>query len=209
MPMRWFRVYTDLLNKRKFQRLPDVLKVGLLNLWCLAAKYDGVLPEPSDIAFELRQPEEALVQMLDQLKAAGFLDQSERGLVPHDWNQHQFISDLSTGRVKRFRERRGNTAKQPAKLGGNANRNENETAAETPNETEVQRRGNVLEQSRAEQSRNRAEARARTGSWVLRRRMASRNSRRSTPNQSVRSRLNPLVGPTSDGLMKPLASTRS
>jgi hypothetical protein len=105
MALPWFRVYSELLNNRKFHRLSDSLKARLLYLWCLAAKNDGILPDMEDIAFALRIPEADAQTTLDDLFAAGFLDRVERGITPHDWNEHQYISDVSTGRVKRFRQK--------------------------------------------------------------------------------------------------------
>lgn len=157
MALRWFRVYSDLLNNRKFQRLSDSLKVRLLNIWCLAAKYDGTLPEAADVAFELRISEDDVPSMIEELKGAGFLDESERGLVPHHWDEHQFVSDTSTGRVKRFRSKSRATAKPIAKQDGNESETPTETLTETGVKRSLKRFGNGTEQSRAEQKQSRAE----------------------------------------------------
>ena len=115
MALPWFRVYSDLLNSRKFHRLSDTLKARLLYLWCLAAKNDGILPGIEDVAFALRIPEDDAQKTIEDLSAAGLLDRTERGMAPHDWDEHQHVSDVSTGRVKRFREKNAGGMKRTAK----------------------------------------------------------------------------------------------
>lgn len=138
MPMRWFRVYAGLLNNPKFQRLSDALKVLLLNLWCVAAERDGIIPpSPADLAFLVRSDRAAVERGLDDLRTAGFLDDTDGGLQPHDWNEHQFVSDTSTGRVKEHRKR-----KRDAAVKGNE--------GETFHETEVERTGAEVKRSRAD-----------------------------------------------------------
>jgi hypothetical protein len=82
MALPWFRVYSDLLNNRKFHQLSDASGRRLVLVWCLAAKNDGVLPCQVDIAFSLRLPIEEAQRTIDDLKAARFLDETDRGLMP-------------------------------------------------------------------------------------------------------------------------------
>jgi hypothetical protein len=107
---RWFRVYDDLVDDPKVQRLDPSLFKTLINLWCLASANDGVLPSIEVIAFKLRMKPEKVQRVLDQLRAAGLVDDDKEGARPHNWDQRQFKSDVSTARVKRFRERRGNVS---------------------------------------------------------------------------------------------------
>jgi hypothetical protein len=55
-------------------------------------------------------------EWLTKLHAGGLLDKTETGFQPHNWNGRQYKSDVSTDRVKRFR---------------NGQRNVSETASET------------------------------------------------------------------------------
>ena len=48
---RWFRVYNDVVDDPKVQRLSNTLFKVLINLWCLASANDGVLPPIDEIAF--------------------------------------------------------------------------------------------------------------------------------------------------------------
>src|SRR5262249_18380508 len=107
---RWFRVYDDLVDDPKIQRLDPSLFKALINLWCLASANAGVLPPIDEIAFKLRIKTEKAQRLLNELRAAGLVDDDKRGARPHNWDQRQFRSDVSTSRVKRFRERRGNVS---------------------------------------------------------------------------------------------------
>lgn len=126
---QWFRMYAEVLDDPKAQRLDPALFKGWVNILCLAAKKDGALPAISDIAFALRTSEAEAADLLGKLTDAGLLDETETGAAPHNWNGRQFKSDVSTDRVKRFRKRHVS---------------EKETVAET-------------HQNRTEQRQNRAE----------------------------------------------------
>jgi hypothetical protein len=105
---RWFRVYDDLVDDPKVQRLPGDTVKALLNLWCLASKNGGNLPSEGDIAFKLRMRPEKVTALLAGLKNAGLIDEVESGFEPHNWSARQFKSDVSNERVKRYRERKCN-----------------------------------------------------------------------------------------------------
>jgi hypothetical protein len=107
---RWFRVYDNFVDDPKVQRLDPSLFKALINFWCLASANDGVFPSIDVIAFKLRMKPEKALRVLNQLRAAGLVDDDEKGARPHNWDQRQFRSDVSTVRVKRFRERRGNVS---------------------------------------------------------------------------------------------------
>jgi hypothetical protein len=107
---RWFRVYDNFVDDPKVQRLDPSLFKALINFWCLASANDGVFPSIDVIAFKLRMKPEKALRVLNQLRAAGLVDDDEKGARPHNWDQRQYRSDVSTARVKRFRERRGNVS---------------------------------------------------------------------------------------------------
>jgi hypothetical protein len=106
---RWFRVYDDLVDDPKVQRLPPDLFKYLINLWCLASQNGGKLPAIADIAFKLRINDSKVRSVLAELDAAGLIDVDETSvemvIAPHNWEKRQFKSDVSTNRVKAFRER--------------------------------------------------------------------------------------------------------
>lgn len=107
---RWFRVYDDLIDDPKVQRLPDRLFKALINLWCLTSKNGGHLPAIEEIAFKLRLSEAKATSLVGELKAAGLIDEVDGQSCPHNWNGRQYKSDGSTPRVKRHRERQRNVS---------------------------------------------------------------------------------------------------
>lgn len=128
---RWFRFYAEALDDPKVQKLEPSTFKHWVNLLCLAAKNDGVLPSQDDIAFALRIDEIACQSLLDRLLIAGLIDILKGGpngsrIAPHGWNQRQYKSDVSTDRVKRYRERSRNVSVTPP-----------DTETDTETETEV------------------------------------------------------------------------
>lgn len=126
---RWFRIYDELLDDPKVQRLPAEDFKGWMNLLCLASRHNGKLPPLADIAFALRETEDAVSTLLERLLNGGLIERRSGGAdgihyAPYKWSERQYKSDTSTGRVKRFRER-------------------SKPVAETPPETDTETEGSV------------------------------------------------------------------
>ena len=113
--MSWFRYHTDALDNPKIQTLPAVLFRFWVNLLCVSKKVDGFLPESPEISFRCRVPESQVKEWLAELKVRRLLDQDVDGrLFMHDWNEHQFVSDDVTARVRKHRlKRSGNVSVTP------------------------------------------------------------------------------------------------
>jgi hypothetical protein len=148
---RWFRVYVDLVDNPKVQRLDAALFKDLINLWCLTSANDGALPPIDEIAFKLRMKPEKAQRVLTELRAAGLIDDDQRGARPHNWDKRQFTSDGSTPRVKRFRERRRNVSPAVSETGP-----ESETEAEAERKTPSQGRMNSTDEALARVNRGAA-----------------------------------------------------
>lgn len=108
---RWFRLYDEMLDDPKAQRLPPQDFKIWINLLCLASRNDGKLPCISDIAFALRISENDAVTMVERLHIAGLIDKRNGGpdgfrYSPHGWEKRQYKSDNSADRVKKHREKR-------------------------------------------------------------------------------------------------------
>lgn len=101
--MAWLRLYDDILAD------PKVLLLGpeLFQTWVfyLAAykKYDGNMPDRQQIACLLRLTEEKLDDHLSRLVKARLCDVDGEIIRPHNWDKFQYKSDVSSERVKRFR----------------------------------------------------------------------------------------------------------
>ncbi len=113
MSGRWFRFYDDSINNPKALKLSDKTYRVWVGILCVASKHDGCLPPFEDIAIYLRMKPEKLQPELEKLIAAELIDHDDNGLRPHDWNERQYKSDVSTERVKRFRNGKRNVSVTP------------------------------------------------------------------------------------------------
>jgi hypothetical protein len=107
---RWFRLYSEVVNDPKVQRLPCEDFRAWINLLCLASENDGRLPSIDDVAFALRMTTDGALTVVERLSNAGLIDRLNGGAngyhyAPHGWDKRQYKSDTSTERVKRFRQR--------------------------------------------------------------------------------------------------------
>jgi hypothetical protein len=113
----WFRVYDDLVDDPKVQRLDPSLFKALINLWCLASANDGVFPPIDEVAFKLRMKPEKVQRVLAELRAVGLIDDDDRGIHPHNWAGRQFKSDVAdptaAERMRRHRNRQRNDTVTP------------------------------------------------------------------------------------------------
>lgn len=120
---RWFRFYDDTINDPKTLKLSDRTYRIWVGMLCLASKNNGVLPSFEDMAILLRIKPDKLQPELEKLIEVKLLDHSDIGITPHNWNKRQYKSDVSTERVKRFR---------------NGERNVSRNVSETPPDNRVQ-----------------------------------------------------------------------
>lgn len=130
MSGRWWRAYSRARHDPKLLRLTDKDFRWWFNLICVAADNGGVLPSIVNLAVEFRCNERALQISVARLQEAGLLDVTETGLKPHNWNGLQYISDVSTERVKRFRKRHETVSETPS-----------ETESDTEADTETEKKG--------------------------------------------------------------------
>ena len=106
----WWRAYNEAVHDPKLQLISDSLFRVWFNLMCIASSNDGKFPALKDVAFTLRLSPEKAATALAQLHGAGLLDKTETGFVPHNWNGRQYKSDVSTERVKRYRNGKRNVS---------------------------------------------------------------------------------------------------
>lgn len=113
---RWIRLHRESINNPKIGRLSDHQHRAWHNC-LLVANDDGLLPSIADIAFHLRMTNAAAEQVVCELIEAGLIDvdatSGPRTLRMHDWSAHQYISDTSIERVKRYRQKRKDAGLAP------------------------------------------------------------------------------------------------
>ena len=140
--MRWFRFYAEALHDPKILKLTDKEFRAWVLMLCIAAENDGKIAT-EDLGIQLRMSGTKADNLFDALVEKGlFSGRSAEGAEPHNWNGRQYTSDVSTPRVKRFRERLHAVT---------------ETPPDTDTETESEQ---TQKQSRPEQSREDAAAAA-------------------------------------------------
>lgn len=115
MSGRWFRLYDEILDDPKVQKMDPRIFKAWINILCLASRNDGKLPSLEDIAWTLRLSDNDVVTLLERLLNAGLIDKLNGGVngyhyAPHGWEKRQYKSDSSSERVKRFRQRKKETA---------------------------------------------------------------------------------------------------
>lgn len=105
--MKWFRLYNEVLEDPKVQKLPPETFKFWINILCLSSKSDGKLPSLEDISFALRLPLDETKEAFHACQKALLIDEqpNQHGstYAPHNWRKRQYKSDTSTERVKRFR----------------------------------------------------------------------------------------------------------
>jgi hypothetical protein len=103
--MEWLRLYTDVLDDRRFFQMPAELYRRWTMLLMVAKRHGGQIPPNADIAFALRISEDEARGTLDDLAAYGLIDHGDDGeLTPHNWSNRQYASDSSTERVRKHRQ---------------------------------------------------------------------------------------------------------
>lgn len=107
---QWFRMYGEVINDPKVMRLPEASRWHWVAVLCTASMNDGKVPAAADLAFLLRMPVQRAAAIVTELCAAGLLDKVDGGFVPHNWDGRQYKSDVSTERVKRFRNKHRNVS---------------------------------------------------------------------------------------------------
>lgn len=106
----WVRLYRAALHNPKIVTLSDRQHRAWHNCLLIAGD-DGVLPALRDIAVHMRVTASEAEQLVCELVEAQLIDPTtsptgERRYTMHDWNVHQYVSDHSANRVKKYRDRR-------------------------------------------------------------------------------------------------------
>lgn len=150
----WLRLYTDVRDDPKVQRLPDATFKHWINLLCLAKEHGGLIPPLEDVAYKLKMADADAKRLVEELVERKLLDRTDEGLSPHNWENRQFLSDddpTAAIRARRYRTRnvtRNVTRDATGDVTGDVT--DYVTDASRPPDTETD-----TEQSRAEQRQSR------------------------------------------------------
>jgi hypothetical protein len=150
--MNWLRLYHEVLDDPKVQRLDPVVFKAWVNLLCLASRSQprGVLPGIEDIAFALRMGTDETNAAVELLVARGLIDRTKSGLAMHNWEARQFKSDNVSERVRRHRQ---------ATSGETLHETLRDKTAVTDEQRSTERNSNALdtEQNRTETEQSRGD----------------------------------------------------
>ena len=114
---RWFRLYEEVVDDPKVQRLPAPVFKAWINLLCATSRNGGAIRR-DDAPFILRVDPVTANSRVHDLIAGGVFEDHDGVLVPHNWNGRQFKSDSSAERMKRHRQRHRDVARNGAGDGG-------------------------------------------------------------------------------------------
>jgi hypothetical protein len=124
----WFRLYSEFAHDPKIQMMPEAMQRRYIMLMCMRCSETLETLHEAEIAFQMRLTDEELTKTKELFLSKGFID-DEWNLT--NWEKRQYVSDTSTARVRKHRDKKKDEVKQ--------------------DETFQQRPSNALEQNRTEQ----------------------------------------------------------
>jgi len=98
---QWFRMYSEFEDDPKVRFLSETMQIRLVWLFCEKCK--GVTMDERHRAFHWRCSDSDLSETKDAFMNSGFID-SDWNLL--NWDKRQYISDSSSERTRRYRERK-------------------------------------------------------------------------------------------------------
>ncbi len=103
----WLRLYTEVVNDPKVQKLDGESFKVWVNLLCIAKETDrsGSLPPLSDLIFLLRMEEKKLEKKITILKNSGLIEGNENLSIP-SWTGRQYESDGDRSALERKKRQR-------------------------------------------------------------------------------------------------------
>jgi hypothetical protein len=99
----WFRLYSEFAHDPKIQMLPEAMQRRYVMLLCLKCSDTLETLHETELAFQLRLDEIELLETKKLFISKNFIDKNWNIL---NWNKRQFISDSSTMRVRKHRNKK-------------------------------------------------------------------------------------------------------
>jgi hypothetical protein len=116
----WFRLYSEFAHDPKIQMLSEAMQRRYVMLMCLRCSETLETLHETEIAFQLRLSEAELIETKNLFISKNFIDRQWNLL---NWDKRQFVSDSSTMRVAKHRQKKkqeGNANETLQKLPSNA-----------------------------------------------------------------------------------------
>lgn len=99
----WFRLYSEFAHDPKVQMLPEAMQRRYVMLMCLRCSETLETLHETEIAFQLRLSEAELIETKQLFISKNFIDKHWNLL---NWDKRQFVSDSSTMRVAKHRQKK-------------------------------------------------------------------------------------------------------
>jgi hypothetical protein len=99
----WFRLYSEFAHDPKIQMLSEAMQRRYVMLMCLKCSETLETLHETEIAFQLRLSEHELQETKQLFVSKNFIDKQWNLL---NWDKRQFVSDSSTMRVAKHRQKK-------------------------------------------------------------------------------------------------------
>jgi hypothetical protein len=99
----WFRLYSEFAHDPKIQMLSEAMQRRYVMLMCLRCSETLETLHETEIAFQLRLSEAELLETKQLFVSKNFIDKHWNLL---NWDKRQFVSDSSTMRVAKHRQKK-------------------------------------------------------------------------------------------------------
>jgi hypothetical protein len=99
----WFRLYSEFAHDPKIQMLSEAMQRRYVMLLCLKCSETLETLHETELAFQLRLDETELLETKKLFISKNFIDKNWNIL---NWNKRQFVSDSSTMRVRKHRDKK-------------------------------------------------------------------------------------------------------
>jgi len=99
----WFRLYSEFAHDPKVQMLSEAMQRRYVMLLCLKCSETLETLHETELAFQLRLDETELLETKKLFISKNFIDKNWNIL---NWNKRQFVSDSSTMRVRKHRDKK-------------------------------------------------------------------------------------------------------
>ena len=99
----WFRLYSEFAHDPKIQMLSEAMQRRYVMLMCLRCSETLETLHETEIAFQLRLSEAELIETKQLFISKNFIDKQWTLL---NWDKRQFVSDSSTMRVAKHRQKK-------------------------------------------------------------------------------------------------------
>ena len=106
--MKWFRLYSEILDDPNVMKLTETMRWRYVALMAVANREEkrGQLPSNTTIGFYLRLNPLEVESTLKELHKRKLLRRKHGNFIIKNFLERQFESDISTDRVKRYRDKR-------------------------------------------------------------------------------------------------------